>query len=79
VLLDAQDHLAIEQLKSKLTAAIGASDVPAIGGLYTDDAILLAPRRAIVGSVARARVRYAAWPWVTALRIGGWEPRCRRY
>jgi ketosteroid isomerase-like protein len=48
VLLDAQDHLAIEQLKSKLTAAIGASDVPAIGGLYTDDAILLAPRRGAV-------------------------------
>jgi ketosteroid isomerase-like protein len=48
VLLDAQDHLAIEQLKSKLTAAISASDGPAIGGIYTDDAILLAPRRGVV-------------------------------
>ena len=48
MLLDAQDHLAIEQLKSKFTAAIGAGDVPGIGGLYAADAVVLAPRRGAV-------------------------------
>ena len=48
MLLDALDHLAIEQLRSKLTAAIGAGDIPAVGGLYADDAIVRAPRRGAV-------------------------------
>ena len=49
MLLDARDHLAIDQLKSQLTTAISAGDIPVIGGLYADDAILLAPRRAVKG------------------------------
>lgn len=48
MLLDAQDHLAIEKLKSKFMAALGASDVPAIGSVHADDAVVMAPRRDIV-------------------------------
>jgi hypothetical protein len=48
VLLDAEDHLAIEKLKSKFTAAIGASDGPGLGGIFMDNAIVVAPRRGAV-------------------------------
>jgi ketosteroid isomerase-like protein len=48
VLLDAQDHTAIEKLKSDLTTAIHATDVPAIAAIYMENAVVLAPRRDIV-------------------------------
>ena len=48
MLLDAHDHTAIDKQKANLVAAMGAGDIPAIGALHMDNAVVLAPRREIV-------------------------------
>ncbi len=48
MLLNSQDHAAIEKQNIQLTAAIGSGDIPAIFAVFSDDAVLLAPRRDII-------------------------------
>jgi ketosteroid isomerase-like protein len=48
VLLEAQDHITIEKMKTQLTTALAAGDIPGTMALYSDNAIILAPRRDVV-------------------------------